>query len=167
MAKDNTPVLQTRPFKIELGTINGVAFGQLVARWWWAMAIPLLIFFIVGVYADTRWLFLIPILACLVYPFLGMMAFIAQTSTPRLAQLIRPHYVVITETCIEVIPVSDEINYDTRTPYIISAEDVKDITVSGKHIVVLLRSHSFMLIPLEAVDDKTVFIDAVYRMTSS
>lgn len=159
--KDSTVVLTTRPFRVDLGSINSVAVGRLAARWWWVVALPLLVFLAVGVYVDTRWLYLIPISACLIMPFFGVMAFVAQTSTPRMAQSTRPHYLEIRGDGIEVVPVEDGVSPDSRTAYFITSGEVDDVSVSGKNVVVHLRDRSFMLIRRDAVDDETALLEAV------
>ena len=118
-ARDSTAVLTTHTFRVEFGSINNVAVSSLVARWWWSALLPVLVFLFIGLYVDIRWLFLIPIFACLIIPFAGVLAFMAQTADARLAQSTRPHYVV--------------------------------------H----MHDRSFMLIPLDAADDRMALIDAV------
>ena len=160
-ARDSTAVLTTHTFRVEFGSINNVAVSSLVARWWWSALLPVLVFLFIGLYVDIRWLFLIPIFACLIITFAGVLAFIAQTADARLAQSTRPHYVVISDNGIDVVPVADDMPKDSRMPYSIAAEEVADTSISGRNIVVHMHDRSFMLIPLDAADDRMALIDAV------
>ena len=154
-ARDSTAVLTTHTFRVELGSINNVAVSSLVARWWWSALLPVLVFLFIGLYVDIRWLFLIPIFACLIIPFAGVLAFMAQTADARLAQSTRP------DDGIDVVPVADDMPKDSRMPYSIAAEEVADTSISGRNIVVHMHDRSFMLIPLDAADDRMALIDAV------
>lgn len=160
-AKGSTAVLTTCEFRVTPSTINSVAVGHIVARWWWVMALPLLVFIVMGVYIDKRWFFLVPIFICLIYPFLGIIGFAVQTSTPRMAQSIRPHYLIISRNGIEVVPVEDDIVPDNRSPYVIGASEVADTSVSGLYFVVHLHGGSFLLIPRDSTDDESALADAL------
>ena len=62
---------------------------------------------------------------------------------------------------IDVVPVADDMPKDSRMPYSIAAEEVADTSISGRNIVVHMHDRSFMLIPLDAADDRMALIDAV------
>ena len=55
----------------------------------------------------------------------------------------------------------DDMPKDSRMPYSIAAEEVADTSISGRNIVVHMHDRSFMLIPLDAADDRMALIDAV------
>ncbi|MDE6645097.1 MAG: hypothetical protein K2J97_03320, partial [Muribaculaceae bacterium] len=69
-----------------------MAFRRVMRRCVWFAALPVVVLLIAGIAFDRRWLFMIPMLMCLVYPFVAVMAAWSQTATPDLAQSTRPHY---------------------------------------------------------------------------
>ncbi|MDE5648035.1 MAG: hypothetical protein K2I57_09485 [Muribaculaceae bacterium] len=159
--KGSTDVLRTHDFRITFGSINRVAVNHLASRWWWVVVLPLTVFAVMGIYVDERWIFLIPISSCLIFPFFGVMAFVAQTSTPRLAQSTRLHYAEISGEWIRLVPVPDEITPDNRMPYMIYADEIADTSVAGHNFVVYLRGGSFLLIPRDSTDDELALADAI------
>ncbi|MDE6543116.1 MAG: hypothetical protein K2K76_04030 [Muribaculaceae bacterium] len=165
--RGSTAVLTTQVFRVELGAINRVAFRRVMRRCVWFAALPVVVLLIAGIAFDRRWLFMIPMLMCLVYPFVAVMAAWSQTATPDLAQSTRPHYVRITRRGIEIVPVADDITPDTRTVRYINAGDVSDTALSGQYVVLFLRGGSFMLIPLGSVENPDALIDTADSLVSA
>lgn len=165
--RGSTAVLTTQVFRVELGAINRVAFRRIMRRWVWFAALPVMVLLIAGIAADRRWLFMIPMLVCLVYPFIAVMAAWSQTATPDLAQSTRPHYVRITRRGVEIIPVADDITPDTRTVRFVGANEVADTVLSGRNVVLMLHDGSFFLIPLDSVEDPDSLIDAADSLVST
>ncbi len=136
-------------------------------RWLWLAALPVAALLIAGVAADRRWLFMIPMLVCLIYPFIAVMAAWSQTATPDLAQSTRPHYAKLTRRGVEIVPVVDDITPDTRMARFIEADDVTDTALSGQYVVLYLRGGSFMLIPLNSVDNPDTLIEAADALVTA
>ncbi len=157
MAKLTTEAFRGTP----TGYVRRVAV-MLLARWWWAVAIPVAACLILSMH-EAVWLFVAMMLIFLLYPGLTMMIYFNYAFSPEAQR-------TLYEQTVSVDNKSIDINYiEKNISLSVNADDISGIEFNAKDILVKLKKprYNHISIPLSAIgaDVQQEFIDAISKFS--
>lgn len=148
-------VITTAPFKSSAGDYFSIAFRNILGKWWWTAAFPVILFCSLALLYDLRWLFVALIFIFLVLPFMIANAYFSRLLTPHAQLALAMKKVkIITGNRIEIAFIDDE--GEVSGVKIIEWNNIKDIQESTNFwLIILKNSHkSEIIIPKQSIVNK-------------
>lgn len=116
---------------------------------WWIPALPLAAIIVAAIETgDLRLWVLVPVLVCLLVPFMMVMVYYSYSLTPEAIAAIRPHLTrVSADGSITLLPVPAETEDGRRLPELhIPAREIAAVEESADHIIVRIKDKPFRFV---------------------
>lgn len=125
-----------------------------LARYWWALAIPVIACLAVGMFINPAFTFVAFMILCIVIPFVMMMLYFNYALTPEATMAVRPHTVTVDpERGIDVNFAPDPVTGREYRPVHLDWSEVSHAEVRSADVVLRFRRHNYryMIIPNSAL----------------
>lgn len=116
---------------------------------WWIPALPLAAIIVAAIETgDLRLWVLVPVLVCLLVPFMMVIVYYSYSLTPEAIAAIRPHLTrVSADGSITLLPVPAETEDCRRLPELhIPAREIAAVEESAGHIIVHIKDKPFRFV---------------------
>lgn len=116
---------------------------------WWIPALPLAAIIVAAIETgDLRLWVLVPVLVCLLVPFMMVIVYYSYSLTPEAIAAIRPHLTrVSADGSITLLPVPAETEDGRRLPELhILAREIAEVEESSGHIIVRIKDKPFRFV---------------------
>ncbi|MCM1452232.1 MAG: hypothetical protein NC102_08230 [Clostridium sp.] len=125
---------------------------DILARWWWAFAIPL-IAAAVAAFWDWRWLAVAFALGLVLYPFVLMLAFYSQALAPEAAKALLPKQARLSDSGVDLTYFPIDENTAALPPERIGRSEILSCSELEDSIVIR-HARGHLSIPLSAFNSK-------------
>lgn len=147
------------PHSVTTGTYMRLVIEEWLMSHWWIPALPLAAVIVAAIETgDLRLWVLVPVLVCLLLPFMMVIVYYSYALTPEATAAIRPHLTrVRADGSISLIPQPSTTEEGRRLPELhVPAREIESVEENADHIIVRIKDKPFrfVIIPTKIVSEK-------------
>lgn len=145
----NPSSIPDSPHSVTTGTYMRTVIEEWLMSRWWIPALPLAAIIVAAIETgDLRLWVLVPVLVCLLVPFMMVIVYYSYSLTPEAIAAIRPHLTrVSADGSITLLPVPAETEDGRRLPELhIPAREIAAVEESADHIIVRIKDKPFRFV---------------------
>lgn len=145
-------IIETKKYKVSPSFIANHLAMRTLAKWWWALALPLVACIVLSVF-DTRWIIVTFAVALILYPLVLMMAYFNHALTPNAVCSTLEQSAIFDKHGITISYFGKDVSSDLLIPRRIRPDEVANWEDTGKYFIIRLTDGSEIFIPISAISD--------------